>query len=134
MPYAHIVIDCDPGTEIFPRKILDKIADESGMDYIFTVLDGSRMSLDTAHDIMEEINKKHSKFGKVCGICNRVDDSKSQQLIKEVAQTQYNLEVIGFIPTDQEIVKRSLMNQSMLNITNSSAFRSMKEALKSLNI
>ena len=80
------------------------------------------------------INKKHSKFGKVYGICNRVDDSKSQQLIKEVAKTHYNLEVIGFIPTDQEIVKRSLMNQSMLNMTGSSAFGAMREALKSLHI
>jgi CO dehydrogenase maturation factor len=134
MPYAHIVIDCDPGTEIFPRKILDRIANDSGIDYIFTVLDGSRMSLDTAREIMKEISKKHSKFGKVYGICNRVDDSKSQQLIREVAQTQYSLEVIGFIPTDQEIARRSLMNQSILNITNSSAFESMKEALNSLHI
>lgn len=134
MPYAHIVIDCDPGTEIFPRKILDRIADESGIDYIFTVLDGSRMSLDTACEIMKEINKKHSKFGKVYGICNRVDDSKSQQLIKEVAQTQYNLEVIGFIPTDKEIVHRSLMNQSILGMTGSPAFESMREALESLHV
>ena len=134
MPYAHIVIDCDPGTEIFPRKILDKIADESGIDHVFTVLDGSRMSLDTAQEIMKEISKKHSKFGKVYGICNRVDDSKSQRLIKDVAQTHYNLEVIGFIPTDQEVIRRSLVNQSMLDITDSSAFKSMREALKSLHI
>jgi CO dehydrogenase maturation factor len=133
-PYTHIVTDCDPGTEIFPRKILDRIADESGIDYIFTVLDGSRMSLDTAKDIVNEINKKHSKFGKVYGICNRVDDLKSQQLIKEVALTSYDLEVIGFIPTDQEIVRRSLMNQSMLGLTGSSAFESMKKALESLHI
>lgn len=134
MPYEHIVIDCDPGTEIFPRKILDRIADENGIDYIFTVLDGSRMSLDTAHEIMREIDKKHSKFGKIYGICNRVDDAKSQQLIKEVARTQYDLEVIGFIPTDQEIARRSLMNQSILNMTGSSASKSMGEALRALNL
>ncbi|MGD8506019.1 MAG: AAA family ATPase [Candidatus Bathyarchaeota archaeon] len=134
MPYAHIVIDCDPGTEIFPRKILDRITDESGIDYIFTVLDGSRMSLDTAHDIAKEINKKHSKFGKIYGICNRVDDSKSQQLIKEVAKTQYDLDVIGFIPTDQEVVRRSLVNESMVDIASSSAFKSIEEALESLHV
>ncbi len=134
MPYAHIIIDCDPGTEIFPRKILDRVANENGIDYIFTVLDGSRMSLDTAHEIMKEINKKHSKFGEVYGICNRVDDLKSQQLIREVAQTQYNLKVIGFIPTDQELARRSLMNQSILKMTGSSAFKSMGEMLSSLNL
>jgi len=134
MPYKHIVIDCDPGTEIFPRKILDTIADQTGMDYIFTVLDGSRMSLDTAEEIMKEIEKRHSKFGKIYGICNRVDDPKTQQLIKEVAQTRYNLEVIGFIPTDIEIARRSLMNQSILDIKSSLAFESIKEALKSLNL
>jgi len=83
---------------------------------------------------VNEINKKHSKFGKVYGICNRVDDLKSQQLIRKVAQTSYDLEVIGFIPTDQEIIRRSLINQSMLDITDSSAFESMREALKSLHI
>lgn len=134
MPYKHIVVDCDPGTEIFPRRILDRIADEKGIDYIFTVLDGSRMSLDTAQDIMNEISKKHSKFGKVYGICNRVDDSKSQQLIREVAEKQYGLEVIRFIPTDQKLVTRSLMNQSILDINDSSAYEAMREALKSLHV
>jgi CO dehydrogenase maturation factor len=134
MPYEHIVIDCDPGTEIFPRKILDRIAHESGIDYIFTVLDGSRMSLDTAREIMKEISKKHSKFGKVYGLCNRVDDAKSQQLIGEIARTKYNLEVIGFIPTDKEIVRKSLMNESILGLTGSLAFDSMRKALESLNI
>ncbi len=134
MPYAHVVIDCDPGTEIFPRKILDRVANENGIDYVFTVLDGSRMSLDTAHEIMKEISKKDSKFGEVYGICNRVDDPKSQQLIREVAQTQYNLKVIGFIPTDQELTRRSLMNQSILKMTGSSAFKSIGETLSSLNL
>jgi CO dehydrogenase maturation factor len=134
MPYAHIVIDCDPGTEIFPRKILDTIADATGIDYIFTVLDGSRMSLDTASEIMKEIGKKQSKFGKVYGICNRVDNAESQQLIKEVAKAQYSLEIVGFVPTDQQIIKSSLTNQSILNITGSQAYESLREALKSLHI
>lgn len=134
MPYKHIVIDCDPGTEIFPRKILDRIANESGIDHVFTVLDGSRMSLDTAHDIVKEINKKHSKFGRAYGICNRVDDPKVQQLIKEVARMNYELQVIGFIPTDKEIASRSLMNRSIMDMTRSSAFESMGDALKSLHM
>jgi len=134
MPYMHIVVDCDPGTEIFPRKILDRIADDRGIDYVFTVLDGSRMSLDTAQDIVNEIDKKHSNFGKVYGICNRVDDLKTQQLIREVAKTKYDLEIIGFIPTDQEIVRRSLVNQSMMDITDSSAYEAMREVLKSLHV
>jgi CO dehydrogenase maturation factor len=134
MPYAHIVIDCDPGTEIFPRKILDTIAEATGIDYIFTVLDSSRMSLDTASEIMREINRKQLKFGKVYGICNRVDNPESQKLIKEVAKTQYNLEIVGFVPTDQQIAKSSLTNQSILNLAESSAFESLKEALNSLNI
>jgi len=134
MPYAHIVIDCDPGTEIFPRKILDTIADATGVDYIFTVLDGSRMSLDTAYEILKEIKKKSSKFGKVYGICNRVDNVESQRLIRDVAKTHYNLEIVGFVPTDQQIVKNSLTNQSILNIAGSQAYESLKKALKSLNI
>jgi len=63
-----------------------------------------------------------------------VDDLKTQQLIREVAKTQYGLEITGFIPTDQEIVRRSLVNQSMMDITDSSAYEAMREALKSLHV
>lgn len=133
-PYDNIVIDCDPGTEIFPRKILDTIASDNGIDYVFTVLDVSRMSLDTARDVRDEILKKNMNFGRTIGICNRVDDAETQQIIKRVAKTQYNIEVAGFIPTDKEVIRRSLMNESIMNISNSSAYHSIKEALKSLHI
>lgn len=133
-PYDNIVIDCDPGTEIFPRKILDTIASECGIDYVFTVLDASRMSLDTATDIREEIRKKRLNFGRTVGICNRVDDSEIKQIVERVAKSQNDLEVVGFIPTDKEIMRRSLMNENIVDASNSSAYKSMKEALKSLRI
>lgn len=133
-PYDNIVIDCDPGTEIFPRKILDTIANDCGIDYVFTVLDVSRMSLDTARDIREEIRKKHLSFGRTIGICNRVDDPETQQMIKDIAKTHYNLEVLGFIPTDKEIMGRSLMNESIMDIYPSPAYQSMKRVLESLNL
>ncbi len=75
-----------------------------------------------------------AKFGKIYGICNHVDDLKSQRLITNVAQTRYDLEVIGFVPTDQEIARRSLMSQSISDITDSSAFESAKKALQALHI
>lgn len=133
-PYDNIVIDCDPGTEIFPRKILDTIASDCGIDCVFTVLDASRMSLDTAADIREEIRKKKLNFGRTVGICNRVDDPAIKQIVEGVAKSQYGLEVVGFIPTDKEIMVRSLMNENIVDASNSSAYQSMKEVLKSLNI
>jgi len=133
-PYDNIVIDCDPGTEIFPRKILDTIANDCGIDYVFTVLDASRMSLDTARDIREEIRKKQLNFGRTVGICNREDDPETQQMIKRIAKTHYDLEVIGFIPTDKEIRGRSLMNENIMDVPCSLAYQSMKEILKSLHI
>ena len=133
-PYDNIVVDCDPGTEIFPRKILDTIAKDCGIDYVFTVLDASRMSLDTAKDIREEIQRKHLNFGRTIGICNRVDEQETQQIIRTIAKTQYDQEIVGFIPTDKEIAGKSLMNQSIMDIPSSAAYQSMKEALRKIHI
>jgi hypothetical protein len=47
----------------------------------------------------EEIRKKKLNFGKTVGICNRVDDPEVIEIIKKVAKTQYDLEIVGFIPT-----------------------------------
>jgi len=134
MPYKHIVVDCDPGTEIFPRKILDHIAQNRGIDYILVVLDGSRMSLDTAKDIIREAKSRNLKVRRIYGIGNRVDNEEIQKQFIEVAKKNYEIEIIGFIPTDQEISKRSLLNQNILDIPNSPAYQAIKNILTKLKI
>jgi CO dehydrogenase maturation factor len=134
MPYDHIVVDCDPGTEIFPRKILDTIAEEVGIDYVFLILDGSRMSLDTAKDIKEEIRKRNLRFGKALGLCNKVDDPKIQALIKEVAHSEYGIEVVGFVPNDETIAEGALRNEAIMKKAGLRAYDDLKEGLKLLNL
>jgi CO dehydrogenase maturation factor len=121
--YKNIVVDCDPGTEIFPRKILDQIANNPGIDHLLTVLDGSRMSLDTAKEIKDEVEKRKLKVGKVSAICTRMDNAEIQKEIKETAKDRYGIDVVGFVPNDAGIAKASLTNQSIFEIRESPAYK-----------
>ena len=132
LTYKNVVVDCDPGTEIFPRKILDQIANNPGIDYLLTVLDGSRMSLDTAKEIKDEVNRRKLKVKNISAVCTRVDDAEVQNEIRETARNNYGIEVIAFIPIDTEIVKASLTNQSILNMPDSPAYKATRTLLNAL--
>lgn len=135
MPYKHIIIDCDPGTEIFPRKILDHIAQHHRIDYVLVVLDGSRMSLDTAKDIIDEIKRRKLKTGKIFGVCNRVDDEKLQKVVVEIAKKDYGIEIVGFIPSDVEIARRGITGESVMNIPfNSPAYEALRSIMTTLRV
>ena len=127
--YRNIVVDCDPGTEIFPRKILDQIAVSTGIDFLVTVLDGSKMSLDTAHDIKEQVKKSKMKVSRIISVCNRVDDTDLQEKTREVAKSSYGLDVAGFIPRDLEIVRAELSNRNLLRLPESPAYIATKELM-----
>jgi CO dehydrogenase maturation factor len=130
--YGNIVVDCDPGTEIFPRKVLDQIAESPGIDYVVTVLDGSKMSLDTASEIKDQVEKRKMNVRKTIGVCNRVDDVQVQEKVRELAKSSYGLEVAGFIPSDAEITKGELENQSILSLPESPAYKATKALMASL--
>jgi CO dehydrogenase maturation factor len=132
MTYRNVVVDCDPGTEIFPRKILDQVAVTTGIDRIITVLDGSRMSLDTANEIEKEIVKSKMNVKQTISVCNRVDEAELQKKIREVAKTTYGIEVAGFIPSDIEIVRGELSNPSILHLPESPAYKAVKTLMTAL--
>lgn len=129
MTYKNIVVDCDPGTEIFPRKILDQIANNPGIDYLLTVLDGSRMSLDTAKEIKDEVKKRKLKVRNVSAVCTRVDDTELQKLIRETAKENFGIDVISFIPTDAGIAKSSLTKQGVIDTHESPAYEAAKRLI-----
>jgi CO dehydrogenase nickel-insertion accessory protein CooC1 len=130
--YANVVVDCDPGTEIFPRKVLDQIASSTGIDYMLTVLDGSKMSLDTAGEIKEQVEKRKMDVKRTVSICNRVDDRRLQEEIGEVAKSSYGLEVAGFVPSDSEITKGELASRSVLHNPVSPAYTATKAIISNL--
>lgn len=134
LTYNHVVVDCDPGTEIFPRKILDQIALTQNIDHILIILDGSKMSIDTAGDIIQKIRERNLKVSNISGICNRVDDGDIQKNIRKITQDTYNFDVVGFIPNDPQISKRSLLGQSILDLHESVAYQTLYEIMKTLKI
>jgi CO dehydrogenase nickel-insertion accessory protein CooC1 len=130
--YRNIVVDCDPGTEIFPRKILDQIAHNPGIDDLLMVIDGSRMSLDTAKDIQDEVTRRKMRVRNLLAVCNRVDDVSLQKEIKKTAINDYGIELIGFVPTDVAISKAGLLNQGLADIDKSLAYKAVKDFMNIL--
>jgi CO dehydrogenase maturation factor len=132
--YNNIVVDCDPGTEIFPRKVLTALSNEREIDYILIVLDSSKMSLDTAKEIVNEVKRSDVKVKEIYGVCNRVDSKELQDKIKEVAKNNYGIQVVGFIPTDPKISMSSLSSQSLIKIRDSISYKAVKDILRRLNL
>ncbi|MEM4311539.1 MAG: AAA family ATPase [Nitrososphaerales archaeon] len=130
--YDHIVVDCDPGTEIFPRRILHKISEYSPIDHMLIVLDSSKMSLDTAKAIVEEARKSELKVKSIRGLANRVDDPEIQKELKIVAKEKYAIEIAGFIPTDSEINKMELIGKSIFDLPKSRAYEAFSKIIKGL--
>ena len=112
--YQHVVIDCDPGTEIFPRRILDAVAGTKSIDVLFIVLDGSVMSLDTAFSIAGETRRRNLRVKKISAIGNRIDDPGLCQVLGETARGRYGLDLAGCIGTDSGIQKINMLGGSIV--------------------
>jgi CO dehydrogenase maturation factor len=127
--YSHVVVDCDPGTEIFPRRILDKVAGYRNIDLLFTVLDGSRMSLDTAGAIVAEAGRRQLRISRVAAIGNRIDDPGLCKALADTTAQDYRLGFCGCVGTDPELQKINLAGGSVAGARDLSAYRQLKAVL-----
>jgi CO dehydrogenase maturation factor len=132
--YRHIVADCDPGTEIFPRRILHHLAAAAPIDHIVVVVDGSRMSLDTARSIVAEARASGLQAREVALVANRVDDPALQRRVAELAEEQYGLKVLGFVPTDPQVTALGLDGGSVFTLQPGPAYRAVGELLHRLGL
>jgi CO dehydrogenase maturation factor len=130
--YQHVVIDCDPGTEIFPRRILDAVAGTKSIDVLFTVLDGSVMSLDTAFSIAGETTRRDLSVSKILAIGNRIDDPGLCHTLGEVAREKYGLDLIGCLGTDSGIQSINMQGGSIVSRENLSSYRQMATILSDI--
>ena len=130
--YRHVVIDCDPGTEIFPRRILDAVAGTKAIDLLVTVLDGSVMSLDTASSIAGEVTRRELQVSRVSAIGNRIDDPGLCHMLGNIGREKYGLEVIGCIGTDTGIQSINMQGGSIMTEPDLNAFQQMKGLLKEI--
>ncbi len=130
--YRHVVIDCDPGTEIFPRRILDAVGGVRSIDILFTVLDGSVMSLDTAFSIAGETTRRDLHVSRISAIGNRIDDSGVCHILGEIARDKYGLDVIGCIGTDTRIQSINMQGGSIVSEEHLSSYTQLKEILSDI--
>jgi len=130
--YQHVVIDCDPGTEIFPRRILDAVAGTRSIDVLFTVLDGSVMSLDTAFSIAGETSRRNLNVSGISAIGNRIDDPVLCRTLAEVSREKYGLDVIGCIGTDSGIQSINMQGGSVIDGGDLSSYRQMARILSGI--
>jgi CO dehydrogenase maturation factor len=130
--YQHVVVDCDPGTEIFPRRALDAVAHGSCLDHLLLVLDGSRMSLDTAHEIIEESVRRNLCVKHRWGILNRINDDEFRNRILQMAEECYGFCIAGCIPDDPGIRIVAQSGGSINTISESPAYEAMQTLMSTL--
>ena len=130
--YRHVVIDCDPGTEIFPRRILDSVGGVKDIDVLCTILDGSMMSLDTAFSIAGETVRRDLHVSRIAAIGNRIDDPGICHMLSEVAREKYGLDVTGCIGTDAGIQSINVQGGSIMSEGHLSSYTQLKGLLSDI--
>jgi len=109
--YDLTLIDSPAGLEHFARKTKRDVSD------LIIVTDPSKMGIHTMKRILEITDELELKFEKIWVLGNRFPDSLKDLLIKEVNELgRENLNLLGFIPNDDEISRINLIEANLLDI------------------
>ncbi|AEH60990.1 Cobyrinic acid ac-diamide synthase [Methanosalsum zhilinae DSM 4017] len=117
--YDIVILDTAAGLEHFSRKLIHDVDD------LIVVTDGSRRGLQTAERIRDLVSELDTHVGNVYVVANKVNSSNREKL-KELA-IDLDLELIGTVPVDEEIVNRDLVGTPLFDLPENSA------ALKEVN-
>ena len=119
--YDVVIMDMEAGLEHISRRT------NRNVDVMFVVTDPSRMSLETAKRIKELIPEVHVEIRKLYVIGNKIPYEEFENYAKKVEE--FDLQLIGVVPPDPEILNFSIRGLSLLKIPNSS---SSYEAVKNI--
>lgn len=121
--YEITLLDSPAGLEHFARKTGRDVTD------LVIVTDPSKMGIHTMTRILEIIEELTLKFENIWVLGNRFPENLHYVLEKTVNNIhRNNIELLGFIPTDNEISEINLMGGNLLNISETNA--SYQKAIK----
>jgi CO dehydrogenase maturation factor len=113
--YDIILMDMPAGLEHFSRRT------DKDVDDLIIVTDMSKMGFNTVERIVEIANEVHLDFDKYWVIGNRFNESAKHFLVERVEKIKekfdVKLEIAGFIPMDDEIIKSNLESIPVLKIS-----------------
>ncbi|HDM35886.1 MAG TPA: ATP-binding protein [Candidatus Syntrophoarchaeum butanivorans] len=126
--YEVVVIDTEAGLEHLSRRTVRDI------DILLVVTDTSRRGLETADRIRKLANELNIRVKQIYVVANKVRDEKDREKLKNMAE-EMGLELIGFIPFDEELAELDLDGKPLTQLKDSSpAFKAVKEIVERLNI
>jgi CO dehydrogenase maturation factor len=113
--YDIIFLDMEAGLEHFSRRT------DRDVDELIIVTDMSKMGFNTMDRIVEISKEVHLKFKKYWIIGNKFEEEAKSFLIEriELLKKQYeiDIELIGFIPQNQDIIMRNLNGKSLIGLS-----------------
>jgi len=126
--YDLVVIDTEAGLEHLSRRTVKDI------DILLVVSDASKRGLDTADRIKILADELNIRVKRIVVLANRVRNERDREKLKNMAE-KMNLELIGFIPFDEELATLDLDGLPLTQLKdNSPAFKAVGEIVERLNL
>ncbi|MBN2155634.1 MAG: AAA family ATPase [Candidatus Lokiarchaeota archaeon] len=113
--YDIIFLDMEAGLEHFSRRT------DRDVDELIIVTDMSKMGFNTMDRIVEISTEVHLNFKKYWIVGNRFDNEDAKSILEDRIQQlkdkfQIDIELIGYIPQNSEIIKRNLIGEALIDV------------------
>lgn len=112
-----IILDMEAGIEHLGRRTAESV------DAMVIVVEPGLKSLETAERIKKLAND--IGIGKILAVLNKCSSSEEKSFV-EKKLNEMNIELIGSIPTDKDVVMSDMEGKSLMNYKNSMALKSIK--------
>lgn len=112
--YDVTLLDMSAGLEHLSRRT------DRNVDVLLIVIDPSKMAFDAAVRIKELAKEVHIEFKHIWVIANRFPSAMIDELAKDLEKRLNNeeLELVGIVPADDQIVEFNLKGKSLLELPN----------------
>ncbi|MEM2428481.1 MAG: AAA family ATPase [Candidatus Bathyarchaeia archaeon] len=125
--YDVVIMDMEAGLEHISRRT------DRDVDIMFVITDPSRMSIETARRIKELIPEVHVEIRRLYVIGNKIPYEEFESYASKVGE--FDLQLIGVVPPDPEILNFSVKGLSLLNIPdNSPSYEAVKKICRKVGL
>lgn len=126
--YDVTLIDCEAGIEQVNRRVINSVST------LIIVSDATVRGIQTAAQLIDIVARYgEQKPDRTVLVVNKASDENREHL-KGIAR-QYGLDIVGFIPTDENVMRFNLIDRPMLDLPDDSfAVEAVRGILGKLNI